>query len=59
MSGTIRSTDGGDDGNFGPMSEEIFDVVNEQDEVVGQAASEVTGAEGNREIFLHLRPGRT
>jgi 23S rRNA (cytidine1920-2'-O)/16S rRNA (cytidine1409-2'-O)-methyltransferase len=28
-------------------------------EVVGQAASEVTGAEGNREIFLHLRPGRT
>jgi 23S rRNA (cytidine1920-2'-O)/16S rRNA (cytidine1409-2'-O)-methyltransferase len=28
-------------------------------EVVGKAASEVTGAEGNREIFLHLRPGRT
>jgi len=28
-------------------------------EVAGEAASEVPGAEGNREIFLHLRPERT
>jgi 23S rRNA (cytidine1920-2'-O)/16S rRNA (cytidine1409-2'-O)-methyltransferase len=28
-------------------------------EVAGEAASEVAGAEGNREIFVHLRPERT